>query len=38
MAHGRKPDKTGLGRFQYLQALVKEFQDTHSKGEISNYY
>ena len=28
----KKTGKNGLGRFQYLQALVNEYQKTQSKG------
>lgn len=28
----QKTGRHGLGRFEYLQALVTEFQDTHRQG------
>ncbi len=30
----RKTGAHGVGRFQYLQTLVTEFQDTHKEGIV----
>ena len=31
----RKTGAFGLGRIQYLQALVTEYQDTHKQGKLT---